>query len=189
MNRRGRHLLGAAMASLLLVACAVPPSATDAEEPAPMRPFVGRHRGMLRTNTKDAPPVPMQLDVEPIEGGGDRWRWRLQYGEGPEADVRDYVLVADDLATGRMRIDEGKGIELAASLHDDELVSVFAVHGKTLVVRYRAVAAGVQFVLESFAHEGGQATGHGVTTFPKVARQSAWLQRTAVGDDGSPKGR
>lgn len=188
MSRRGR-LLGAVLASLLLGSCAVPPAATQAEVPAPLRPFVGKHCGVLHTNTKGAPPVPMQLAVESIEGRVDRLRWCLQYGEGPDADVRDYVLVVDDLATGRMRIDEGNGIELAASLHGDELVSVFAVQGQTLVVRYRAVAAGVQFVLESFAHEGGQATGHGVTTFPRVARQSAWLQRTAFGDDGSPKAR
>ncbi len=54
-------------------------------------------------------------------------------------------------------------------------MAVFEVSGQTLVTRYRRVAAGVEFALEAFTRADGVATGHGVTTLPKVALQRALL--------------
>lgn len=119
----------------------------------------------------------MGLDVAPVEGRSDQLRWVLRYGEGKAAQVRDYRLLVDDVAAGRCRIDEQNGIVLPALLADAELVSVFAVQGQLLVCRYRAVAAGIEFALESVPTEASAATGQGVVTYDRVVRQRALLLR------------
>ncbi|MBL9079748.1 MAG: hypothetical protein JNL08_19760 [Planctomycetes bacterium] len=158
--------------------------------PGAVAPFVGSHRGTLRMYGENGVrEVPMGLDVEPVAGATDRLRWVLRYGEGASAQARDYLLLVDDAAAGRYRIDEQNGIVLPARLCDGELVSVFAVGGQVLVARYRAVAVGVEFALESFGvgSDGsdaatpttGAATGAaGVTPIAEVAVQRALLHRT-----------
>lgn len=151
--------------------------------PSALRPFVGRHRGVLLIQRgATAQEVAMGLDVEVLPDRPDALRWVLRYGEAPREDVRDYRLVVDDLAEGRLHIDEQNGITLAATLFAGELVSVFAVGGQTMVVRYRAVDDGVQFVLEAFTPAAGIATGGDVTTFDGVVRQAASLRRAATRD-------
>lgn len=173
-------------ASAVVVGCAAPGEVgvgDGAPVPAPLRPFVGSHRGVLRIQRgSSVQEVAMGLDVEPLPGEPGVLRWVLRYGEAPREDVRDYRLVVDDLAEGRLHIDEQNGISLASSLFAGELVSVFAVGGQTLVVRYRAVHDGVQFVLEAYASAAGVATGGDVTTFGGVGRQAATLRRTATRD-------
>lgn len=166
---------------LLSAGCAMPgpaaPAATADEVVAArtggLAAFVGDHRGLLRIAGAPADrEVPMRLLVEPLPEAPGRFRWLLHYAGQPE---RDYRLLVDDPATGACRIDEQNGIELAARYHEGELVAVFVVSGQTLVTRYRRVAAGVEFALEAFAVADGVATGHGVTTLPKVALQRALL--------------
>ena len=169
------------LASLLAcAACSTPaPSAATALKPRPLLDFVGDHRGTLIVHGSDGPQeVPMRLLVEPVPDTPDRLRWVLHYGDGERAQVRDYVLCIDDAATGRCRIDEQNGIELAARFVDGELVSVFAVQGQTLCCHYRLVPDGVAFALESWGADTGTATGHGVTTFDELAVQRALLRRT-----------
>lgn len=157
--------------------------------PGAVAPFVGSHRGTLRMfGDHGVREVPMGLDVEPVAGAEGRLRWVLRYGEGATAQARDYLLLVDDAATGRYRIDEQNGIVLPARLCDGELVSVFAVGGQVLVARYRAVPAGLEFALESFgvATDGSDpataTTGAaGVTPIAEVAVQRALLRRTTVG--------
>ena len=159
---------------LLSVACAVPqPPAAAGPVADDLAGFVGDYEGLLRIAGAPAErAVPMRLLVEPLPEGPGRYRWLLHYAGQPE---RDYRLLVDDAATGACRIDERNGIELAARFHAGELVAVFEVSGQTLVTRYRRVAAGVEFALEAFARADGVATGHGVTTLPKVALQRALL--------------
>lgn len=162
----------------LLTACAVPPPAVDAGVPAPLAPFLGEFAGTLQTfGERGVQQVPMRLSVGTLPGATDRWRWELHYGDGAAAQRRDYRLVAVDAAAGRYAIDEQNGIELAARLCGPELVSVFLVSGQALVVRYRAVADGIEFALESFAPERAAATGQGVRTVGSFAVQRALLRR------------
>jgi hypothetical protein len=150
-------------------------------------PFLGEHRGSLRMFGDGAVrEVPMGLSVAPLADEPGRLRWALHYGAGAQAQTRDYRLEAVDVAAGRYRIDERNGIVLDARLVDDELVSVFAAGGQTLVVRYRAVPDGLQFALESFAADAAVPAGSAgdgaeaavaVTSWPEFARQRALLRR------------
>ena len=138
--------------------------------------FGGRFAGTLRIHGERLREVPMGLDVLP-SADGVGWSWRLRYGEGEAADVRDYRLLVDDASNGRYRIDEQNGIVLHARAVGDELVSVFTVSGQTLCVRYRAVPDGIEFALESFDGSRSEATGQGVTTVAAMAAQRALLRR------------
>lgn len=175
----------AGLAAWCLAACgAAPPGAAAAAEPSPpgLPGFGGTFRGTLRLlGDAGVREVPMGLDVSPVAAPAGAWTWRLHYGEGASAQVRDYRLLVDDVAGGRYRIDEGGGLELQARAVDDELVSVFVVGTTTLVVRYRAVPEGIAFALESFDPAAAQATGGEVKTLGTFARQRALLRRT-VGD-------
>lgn len=171
-----------------LAACAAAPSAPPAavaEDPAaaavpsPFRPFVGRHRGTMRMlGAQGEQRVPMGLDVLPVPGEPAMLTWVLRYGDGGQAQVRDYRLLVDDAAAGRCRIDERNGIVLPARLFGDELVSIFVVPGQTLVVRYRAVPGGVDFVLEAFDPAKAAAAGADVRGVAEFSRQQAELRST-----------
>jgi hypothetical protein len=165
------------VAVLACAGCATSPPTGAA--PPRIADFVGSHRGTLHVHgPRGAQQVPMGLDVETIADVPDRLRWVLRYGEGDRAQVRDYRLCVDDAATGRCRIDEQNGIELAARFVGGELVSVFAVQGQTLCCRYRLVPGGVEFALESWSGDAGSPTGNGVTSFGTVTVQRAALVRT-----------
>ncbi len=161
---------------------AVDPAVVDpaaAAVPAPFRPFLGRHRGTMRMlGARGEQRVPMGLDVQPVPGEPRMLTWVLRYGDGEAAQVRDYRLLVDDAATGRCRIDERNGIVLPARLFGDELVSIFVVPGQTLVVRYRAVPGGVDFVLEAFDPAKATATGADVRGVADFSRQEAELRAT-----------
>ncbi len=172
-------------AALAFVACVgaacAGAGAGRGSEPDAMAPFVGTFRGVLRMFGADVVrEVPMGLDVLPIPGSPGVWTFRLHYGEGDTAQVRDYRLRLDDERRGSYRIDEQNGIVLAARRCGDELVSVFAVEGTTLVSRYRAVGAGIEFSLESFDLTGAAATGNGVRTATRFAVQRALLLPVAA---------
>lgn len=162
-----------------LAACSVvPPPAAPAWLPPALVPFLGDFRGTMRSHgAAGVQQVPMRLEVATIDGVADRLRFALHYGEGATAQVRDYRLVVADAAAGRYLIDEQNGIELAVLCRDDELVSVFSVQGQTLVTRYRAVAAGIEFALEAFAAEQATATGQGVRAVGSFTVQRALLRR------------
>jgi hypothetical protein len=146
-----------------------------------MAPFLGTFRGVLRMFGDEAVrEVPMGLDVLPMPGTPGVWTFRLHYGEGDAAQVRDYRLRLDDERRGWYRIDEQNGIVLAARRVGDELVSVFAVDGASLVSRYRALATGIEFSLESFDLTGAAATGNGVRTATRFAVQRALLLPVAA---------
>lgn len=192
-RRGGWCLLGL----VALSACAASPSpaprtaaraaavAADPNVPAPLLPFLGAHFGTLHIHGAGATaPVPMALEVAPTSDP-QRLRWCIRYGEGSEAQTRDYRLVVDDVAAGRYWIDEQNGIELPARLIDGELVSVFTVQDTALVVRYRAVAGGIDFHLESFrcqlpdlaAGEAVVPPGHGVRGIGTFQSHRAALRR------------
>lgn len=164
-------------------ACATHPdaagavAATSPVAPA-LRPFLGHHRGQLHIyGANGAQTVPMGLEVDPIADAPDRLRFVLVYGDGADAQRRDYRLVLDDATTGRCHIDEQNGILLAAWLAGDELVSAFTVQGQTNIVRYRATAQGIEFGLEAMPVGEGETTGHGVRSHARLVRQRALLHR------------
>jgi hypothetical protein len=174
----GRRATTCCLLLSTLAACASPPrdaAGANAGLDPRLVPFVGRYAGTLRIHSeRGVETVPMALDVEPASA--ERLRWVMKYG-ADGGDVRDYQLILDDAATGRCRVDERNGIELPGRLLDGELVTVFSVQEKTLVARYAATAAGIEFGIESFVAGAGAPTGHGVTTHAPVLVQRASLAR------------
>lgn len=166
----------------LFAACAVaPPSAgTAAIDPSGLPGFGGCFRGALRIIDRAGAErtVAMGLDVLPAADAPGEFTWRLRYGDGEAAQVRDYRLQVVDAAAGRYAVDERNGIVLAARRIDDELVSLFAAGDQLLAVRYRAVPAGIAFALEACAPAGGAPTGQGVRTFAEFGCQRAILVRS-----------
>lgn len=179
-------LLGA----VLLGGCAAAPAAAS-DVPGPgaapglqaaaatagvFAPFLGSFRGELRMHTAGGEQrVPMGLDVQPT-GDPAVWTWTLRYGSGERLQVRDYRLRLDDVTTGRCRVDERNGIELQGRVVAGELVTVFAVPEQTLVVRYRAVAGGIEFALEAWNPQLDTTTGSDVRTAGEVSCQRAMLR-------------
>jgi hypothetical protein len=172
-----RRLLASLVA--LLAACAVAPSpAADAVDPPGLPGFGGCFRGALRIVDRAGAErtVAMGLDVLPVADAPGEFTWRLRYGDGAAAQVRDYRLQVVDAATGRYAVDERNGIVLSIRRIDDELVSLFAAGDQLLAVRYRAVPAGIAFALEACALAGGEPTGQGVRTFVEFGCQRAILR-------------
>lgn len=168
----------------LLAACASAPSPiVVAVDPPGLPGFGGCFRGVLRMfdGAGAERTVAMGLDVLPAADAPGEFTWRLRYGDGEAAQVRDYRLQVVDAAAGRYAVDERNGIVLAVRRVDDELVSLFAAGDQLLAVRYRAVPAGIAFALEAFASSGGTPTGQGVRTFAEFARQRAILARSPAG--------
>ncbi|MBP8301196.1 MAG: hypothetical protein KA020_12580, partial [Planctomycetes bacterium] len=166
--------------SLCLVACAshAPLAAPGAGLSPALRPLVGDHRGLLHMHSRTGERVvAMGLLVEPLPDRDDAVRFVLSYGEGETLQVRDYLLVVEDAATGAGHIDERNGIVLAAQCVAGEVVCVFAVSGQCNVVRYRATPEGVDFALDAFAPAESVPTGSGVSTQPQVVVQRARLVR------------
>jgi len=165
----------------LLAACAVAPApAAVAVDPPGLPGFGGCFRGTLRMFDRGGAErsVAMGLDVLPAAAAPGEFTWRLRYGDGEAAQVRDYRLQVGDAAAGRYAVDERNGIVLAARRVDDELVSLFAAGDQLLAVRYRAVPAGIAFALEACAPAGGAPTGQGVRTFAEFGCQRAILLRS-----------
>jgi len=165
----------------LLAACAVAPApAAVAVDPPGLPGFGGCFRGTLRMFDRAGAErsVAMALDVLPVADAPGEFTWRLRYGDGEAAQVRDYRLQVSDAAAGRYAVDERNGIVLAARRVDDELVSLFAAGDQLLAVRYRAVPAGIAFALEACAPTAGTPTGQGVRTFAEFGCQRAILVRS-----------
>lgn len=199
MNGGARHarllqsnplVRAASVAAALLAGCSTAPSAasgTPSRDADPslaaaastagvFAPFLGSFRGELRMHTDSGEQrVPMGLDVRPTEDPAV-WTWTLRYGSGEREQVRDYRLCLDDVTAGRCRVDERNGIELQGRVVDGELVTVFAVPGQSLVVRYRAVVGGIEFALEAWNPERATATGSDVRTSGEVSCQRAMLR-------------
>lgn len=169
-----------AVVALALAACATSPpvASPSAVDPPGLPGFGGRFRGPMRMfGAAGERTVAMGLDVLPVADAPGEFTWRLHYGDGPAAQLRDYRLRVVDAAGGRYQIDEQNGIVLAARRVDDELVSLFAAGDQLLSVRYRAVPAGIAFALEACAPQGGTATGQGVRTFAEFGCQRGILAR------------
>lgn len=185
-----RFAVAASVGAVLLGGCATAPETTS-RGPSPrtdatraaaattagvFAPFLGSFRGELRMFAGQGEQrVPMGLDVQPTEDPAV-WTWTLRYGSGEREQVRDYRLCLDDVTTGRCRVDERNGIELQGRVVDGELVTVFAVPGQSLVVRYRAVASGLEFALEAWNPEQDGTTGSDVRTSGAVSSQRAMLR-------------
>jgi len=162
--------------ALLLAACASPPAAPGGPFP---EGWVGARAGDLEVLTVggEARTVPMALRIAPTEDP-NVFVWAIRYGEEP---VRDYRLHVRDRERGEYAIDEGSSIVIPAWLVGGELITIFAVSGSRLTIRYRMRGEAIRFEALSAPSAAAGATGGeggvpAVETFRPTVLQRATLR-------------
>ncbi|MFO0826669.1 MAG: hypothetical protein U0572_00845 [Phycisphaerales bacterium] len=155
--------------------------------PAPASPLLpvawhGTWRGELEIASTPAQRVPMELDIQPLDGG-KRLTWRMTYGDGASKQVRAYELLPGD-APNRFVIDEKNGILIDQRLEGSTMVSAFEVQGNLLVSREELVGDELRFEITTYAaakpRESAVGEGDAKTTvksYPSLGYQRAVLKR------------
>ncbi len=136
----------------------------------------------------DDPLTTMHLEIAPLE---DRpgVTWRLTYGDGRNADVRDYELIPG-VAADRYYIDEKNGIQLDARLAGDTLHCAFAMRETLAFSSYVLTDETITFEIAIFstAATAESSVGEGenelvVTNYQPLALQRATLRRVMNTND------
>ena len=127
--------------------------------------------------------LPMQLIIEPLDSAH---RWTIIYGEGEEADQREYLLKPVQPARGLYAIDEQNSIVLDAIYIGGKLYSRFEVAGNLLLSMVELQGDGLHYEIISGKAEPRNITGGEerdgetvpeVKSYPVVVRQLAVLRR------------
>jgi hypothetical protein len=107
----------------------------------------GRWTGTLKITPVDGKEqeTPMELTIEPLTESKNL-RWRIIYGEGKKAPVRDYELQPQENAS-HFVIDEKNGILIDAWLTGGVLHSQFVVDDALIAVRYERTGDMLRFSL------------------------------------------
>lgn len=101
------------------------------------RQWLGVWRGEVKSEGLNGKVDTFQMELEIGEHSDpQRLKWKMTYDGSQGKSVRNYELVASDVAAGRYAIDEGNGINIATSKIGSALYSNFSVGGQTLTTRY-----------------------------------------------------
>lgn len=101
--------------------------------------WLGTWEGTMEIRTvgkTDIQRYPMKLQIAATDTAG-RWQWTLTYGEGEKADVRPYVLIAQDSTHSHFIVDERNSILLDQYLIGNHFVSRFSVNSSLLIMDIR----------------------------------------------------
>ncbi|MCB0596463.1 MAG: hypothetical protein H6557_08930 [Lewinellaceae bacterium] len=145
----------------------------------------GRWAGNLQIFNPDGKvqDVPMQLLIEARDSAHS---WAITYGEGEEAEKREYLLRPVIPERGLYSIDEQNSIVLDAIYIGGKLYSRFEVAGNLLLSMVELQGDGLHYEIISGKLEprnitgGEEHQGEGipeVKSYPVVVRQIAVLQR------------
>ncbi len=148
--------------------------------------WIGTWEGEVTAESAGGQPAKfqMQLQIARLDQA-DRLTWKITYRGDQGDSVRDYKIIADPKRVGRFVIDEGNGIQIAATKLGNTLQSHFAVGGQTIWTRYELLSADsdlLEFELISASDNetlasGGQDNIPKVTCLVPAARQFARLAR------------
>jgi hypothetical protein len=127
-------------AILLIAGTMLVPGASTAQvqRDTVMSKWCGQYKGTLHIFGKNGKvnEVPMELVVA-VKKPDTCWQWKITYGEGDEADVRDYELWAVDSARNYAYVlDEKDGIKLSFYFVSKAFYSFFEVNGTMLYTSY-----------------------------------------------------
>lgn len=168
------------MSALMLTVLLVQPPAV---EPMLSPDWFGVWAGTLRITPEKGEPreTTMTLEITPI-GVTGRFVFRITYGLGDAAQVRDYELVPKKDKPGRFEIDEKNGIKLDARLTGGTLYSAFQVGDVLIQSKYERVGDVLQVEMVALGMKDGKTTkptggGAEVKSFPVVTVQTAELKR------------
>lgn len=148
----------------------------------------GDWAGTWKGECRLAPPhgglsaFPMSLTIG-VTDKPDVLRWMLVY-EAKARDVRNYELIATDVAAGRYVIDEKNGLLLDAAYSDGVLYAPFTIGGALITAMYWVGEDGTMHAnMPSFAAEPSRTTclsGQPDTcarSFALSGTQHCWLKR------------
>ncbi len=129
----------------------------------------------------EARETPMTLEIVPIRESR-RFTFRLMYGLGDTAQVRDYELVPVPDKKGQFEIDEKNGIKLEAKLVGDILYATFKVGDSLIQSRYERSGETLRVEMVAVSTKDAKTTrptagGAEVKTYPIIAVQTAALKR------------
>ena len=176
----------------MLLLLAAPLLADDEPKAEPKAPaastfpttWIGAWKGRcdLIRGGKTAMQFPMELHVEPTEGGNHTWR--IVYGEGEKRQVRPYVLQPVEGAADHFRIDEKNGIVLDAFFENDRVSNRFGVGDNVIEATYERqgdemIVTLTTFSAQPLATTGGTGRIPPVTSYGLKAVQRGVLRRAA----------
>jgi hypothetical protein len=101
--------------------------------------WLGSWQGTLTLETPGSDRVrefPMKLEISETDTAGS-WNWIITYGEGEKADVRPYLLVAQDSSMSHFLVDERNSILLDQYRIGNYMLSHFRVDSSLLFMRIR----------------------------------------------------
>lgn len=125
---------------------------------------------------------PMKLQIAATDTVG-RWQWTLTYGEGEKADVRPYVLIAQDSTNSHFIVDERNSILLDQYLIGNHFISRFAVNSSLLIMDIRNEGDHLISQITHGSMENPRESGEevdnidGVTSYPIRGTQRAILRK------------
>jgi hypothetical protein len=136
-----RHLLFISLLLMCLGLSAQEPTQTEETEKIYAWPtdWLGTWQGSMKVRSVSSDKVqlyPMKLEVAETDTAG-KWAWTLTYGEGEKADVRPYILIAQDSTHSHFIIDEKNSILLDQYLVGNHFISRFEVNGNLLIMDVR----------------------------------------------------
>jgi len=117
--------------------------------------------------------VPMSLDLSETDSTGI-YTWAIIYGSDSTAQRRDYELREVDHSKGHYLIDEKNGIFLDAFHIHNELSSIFAVMGNTLLTSYKIEEEEMIFSVKVFASEAIRITGDTLIDNQEIPKVSSF---------------
>ena len=87
--------------------------------------------------------VHMQLEIKPLSDS--TYQWKITYGEGANADVRDYRVLSNPEDRNQLILDEHNGIRLYLSYINEGLYSWFGLNNSELLLSYELSDNQIQF--------------------------------------------
>lgn len=101
------------------------------------RQWLGSWKGQVTAESAEGKSEPFDMELEIGEHPDpQRLKWKITYDGKQGQSVRDYEIVAEDVAKGRYVIDERNGVRIATSRIGNSLLSHFSISGQTLWTRY-----------------------------------------------------
>lgn len=165
---------------LVLIICNLLSSPAIAQKKAGSFPndFLGIYSGQLEINNPDQETLTIPMEFHLLKTDTtDRYAYKLIYNGQP----RNYTLIVDDLASGKVIIDENNGIILPAKLAGHVLHSTFEVENNLLSSRLAFYQDHVEFeILFSDTTQKtrtGENTEYEIYGYPITTTQSALLIR------------
>lgn len=155
--------------------------------------WLGVWRGEVKAEGPNGGVDTFQMELEIGEHSDpQRLKWKMTYDGSQGKSVRNYELVANDIAKGRYVIDEGNGINIPASKIGSALYSHFSVGGQTLTTRYELLdekPAVLSFELVTSPSQPAMTTrveNLEVVSLQPSSRQTARLERVVATSQAQP---